>query len=188
MNFDILHGLCDKYDITTAEDYGEPGYSLPNPNGLVLLANWNNIPEHIAKGLERRGFATEWSDEWLVDYEHDNKAYRTRPDSYSWTPSFHIIDCDVWTLGSATDCPDAYLEAVLESDDQLSLLVDPADHGFTKVNDDTFESGFYGTADSPEKILEAVEVQYPDHDILFGNLTNEQFRQNWDVFVRPRKD
>lgn len=69
-------------------EYGEPGYSTETG---IILANWNDIPEGLCNALEAMGVSLEWSDQWIIDYNHD-KAWRTGPDSYGWTPSTRVTD------------------------------------------------------------------------------------------------
>ena len=74
--------------------YGEPGYT--DPKKLILFANWNRVPTYIQEGLERRGYALEYMDEWVRDYESD-KAYRCVADSHSWRPSYFMTSCGtIW--------------------------------------------------------------------------------------------
>jgi hypothetical protein len=74
-----------------APGYAEPGYDQPTRG--VLLADWNVFPTGIDTILERAGYTIEWSDEWITCAEC-NKAVRTEPDGYDWTPSYVIVDGD----------------------------------------------------------------------------------------------
>ena len=69
--------------------YAEPGYEQPKRG--ILLANWNVFPSTIDTLLERYGFAVEWSDEWTT-CSNCNKAMRTEPSSYDWTPAYTVED------------------------------------------------------------------------------------------------
>lgn len=82
-----LQFLCEKHAAEIAAAYGEPGYS--DPSSGVILANWNNIPKGLADWLEKCGYELEWSDEWAI---HNDKAYRTSPDSHFWTPTLILSD------------------------------------------------------------------------------------------------
>lgn len=89
LTFEITQRLLKRYtdDLTYASWYGEPGYT--DPKNLILFTNWNSVPLYLQHGLERRGYAIEWYDEWIIDYDTD-KAYRTSPDCMSWTPSYYM--------------------------------------------------------------------------------------------------
>src|SRR3954467_13428569 len=85
--------LVTRYDhgsVDACSTYGEPGYA--DPKAGILFANWNNVPEHISRGLERRGFAPEWSDEWLINHDGNSEHVRTSPDSYGWKPSYGLTE------------------------------------------------------------------------------------------------
>lgn len=88
----VLNALQERHDVKLCSYYGEPGYTDPE-NGIVF-ANWNNISSTLANYLESAGYGLEWSDEWMIDYNHD-KAYRTSPDSYGWQSSIVLSgDCE----------------------------------------------------------------------------------------------
>lgn len=74
-------------DMTYAASYVEPGYSHPNKG--ILFANWNYFPRGIDSLLERYGYSVEWSDEWAT-CDNCNRAVRTQPDNWGWTPSYVI--------------------------------------------------------------------------------------------------
>ena len=87
------------------------------------------------------GGQLEWSDEW-TSCCYCGKAVRTQPDSYSWTPSFILGDCEIL----CSDCldPDDHL-AGLEGNYNKALTInsiDPANHGYVLL-EAGFESGFH---------------------------------------------
>lgn len=68
-----------------ASEYAEPGYDTPKRG--ILFANWNVFPRGLDTLLERAGYAIEWSGEWYF-CEDCNKALRTGPNSFCWTPAY----------------------------------------------------------------------------------------------------
>jgi hypothetical protein len=187
MNLDasIAAQIVAKHDKDTgseyceyASNYGEPGYS--DPTGGILLANWNNVPDHVQHGLERRGFELEWSDEWSVHYETANgpAAYRTQPDSYGWTPSLIFLDDgSPFSRNEAQADPDDYLEILLDNPNRADTFgIDWALHGFESIQDG--ESGFHpGQTDKPETMLAAAQAMPngADFDYIFQIRDNGQF-------------
>ncbi len=72
-----------------ASAYAERGYAQPRKG--VLMANWNVLPRDLDTLLEKAGYAVEWSDEWST-CDDCNKAIRTQPDGYDWTPSYQLAN------------------------------------------------------------------------------------------------
>src|SRR5215471_233289 len=74
-------------------DYAEPGYGpqYATPIRGILFANWNRFPRDFDRVLEKAGYAVEWSDEWST-CEDCNKAFRTEPDGFSWSPSGGYVE------------------------------------------------------------------------------------------------
>lgn len=70
--------LCERHvrhkQVDCALAYGEPGYSDSDAPSGILFADWNDCPSWLKEGLERRGFALEWSDEWIISYENNSKG------------------------------------------------------------------------------------------------------------------
>ncbi len=164
--------------------YGEPGYS--DPERGILFANWNDVPQRIQDVLENNGFALEWSDEWIIDHDA-GKAYRSSPDSYSWTPSYVLTeDCEI--IGEADYDTDLYIEYLLNDTNRCATFrsFNPADHGFVKFNGE-YESGFHpGQNDDPDKVAKQIEDKYPDHDYLFTINGVGQFDTRWSAWIRPQ--
>src|SRR5215831_14773837 len=86
---DEMGDICEHYYIEWCSHYGEPGYTDPEKG--ILFANWNDVPKELSDSLEAEGFELEWSDEWIISHETD-KAYRSSPDCYSWTPYYVLTD------------------------------------------------------------------------------------------------
>jgi len=164
------------------ESYGEPGYSDPK-NGIIF-ANWNNVPEHIQRGLERRGFELEWSDEWIIDYDA-NKAYRSSPDSYGWTPSYFIKDSGKIVGKADYDLQDLADYLMNDPSRADTFDADFSDLGFEKGSDD-FESGFHpGQTDKPEKIF--ADLHAKGYDVVFQIDRVGQFDMRFNVWTRSHE-
>ena len=133
-------------DLWTATDYSEPDYQQPK-SGLIVFANWNKVDDdtimpRLGDMLEKRyGAELQWSDEWSSCCTC-GKAVRTQPDSYSWTPSHIINDCEI--ICSNCLSPDDHL-AGLEGNYNKALTInsiDPANHDYVLL-EAGFESGFH---------------------------------------------
>lgn len=92
-----------------APSYAEPGYTQPAVG--VLFANWNVFPSYIDKTLEQLGYAVEWSDEWTT-CDDCQRAIRTSPDSYGFTPSYADIDGGTLCL----DCLQEWAESARQNE------------------------------------------------------------------------
>lgn len=120
------------------------------------------------------------------DDEHDvcsgcNTVVRTSPDSYGWQPRFHRhSDGDV-SCAKCLDAPD-YLDAHTNKNRMLNDgLVNPADHGWTKVDVD-FENGLHpGQNDDPRAIMKT--LQDIGLDVLFTG-ERGQFDTRFAPWVR----
>ena len=168
-----------------ASHYGEPGYTDPKLG--ILFANWNNVPQFISDALERRGFELEWSDEWIIQHETD-KAYRTSPDCYSWTPYYHLTNGGEVIGGDEIEAdPDDYIEEILNDCHKVNVFdIDFEAHGFTEVQEDDFETGWHpGQNDDPAKVFAHLKQSNPDHDFLFDITEQSQFYMKWKVWRRP---
>lgn len=177
------------HDVDCALSYGEPGYSDPS-NG-ILFADWNDCPRWLTDGLERRGFALEWSDEWIISYENNSKAYRQSPDCYSWKPYFVLTeDCDV--IGGdeieSGDQAEWYINKYLLNDPTHCNVfhIDLASFGFRQFNG-IFETGWHpGQNDKPQDVFRRIQRELPDHDIIFSLDSVGQFDAHWTAWVRKQ--
>lgn len=186
---------CEKrnLDCDYAEVLAEPGYD--QPEGGVILANWNKVPTCIKNGLELRGFGTEWLDEWVVVSNQTNccsEAYRSVSDSYSWVPSFIMSnDGELLGLNEAQENPEMYFD-ILQNDPDRALTfrgIRPDDHGWVQYDPagevQEYENGLHlGMDDSPAAVLEEAQSKYPDHDFLFQISENSQFYTRFIIWMR----
>lgn len=181
--------------ITICIGYAEPGYSDPR-SGLIAFGNWNAVtkydgdkfvtvddaPARVAKLLEKLGVELEWSDEWTT-CSACGKAIRTKPDSYSWQPSYTTTDDGITCHECVEDDPADYLQS-LEGDSSrcVTLSLDLEAHGYKLLSDD-YENGLYGgQSDNPERIALALREQRVDRFIFKLDATR-QFDMSFSVWV-----
>lgn len=188
----IKQGILDalesrKFDYEIANSYGERGQHSDKP---ILLGNWNELNESELNAVERY-FEIEWSDEWIVLYDEDCKAYRTMPNSYSrglsvtiWNGEFvsfdyiresgQLID---YILDELTDKPLNALSTDIISEEDL------LEAGAVLVEGD-FESGFHDHMNvTPQKIMN----QYPDRrqNMFFRVNCKSQFHIGFELWELP---
>lgn len=192
--------LCERHvrhkQVDCALSYGEPGYpSTPlDARSGILFADWNDCPKWLTEGLERRGFALEWSDEWVISHENNSKAYRTSPTSYGWRPYFvmsedggDIVGGDEIESGNQAEW---YVEKYLFNDPTHCNVfrgLDLAKHGFKQFNG-VFESGWHlGQDDDPKKVFARIQEEMPGHDVVFSLESTGQFDMHWTAWVRPHR-
>lgn len=197
LTVDTIARLLERHakhsDIDYARDYGEPGYSLSheNSNGIVF-ANWNDLPDYIYKGIKRRGYDLEWSDEWIIDTDY-SKAYRTYADSHFWRPSYILLDNgEMITRDSVEDGSDIeeYIEFLVNNPDAADMWNIPWEkYGFQKHSED-YETGYHaGQTDSPKKVFESLKKVAELHknnsiEILFRIDDSNTFTSTWSVWTR----
>jgi len=172
-------------DIDYCEGYAEPGYD--DPVRCVLFANWNGYPSRLIGILERAGYAVEWSDEWSTCGDC-YKAIRTQQDSYGWRKYFVIYDdCEIICANCVKHDLDAYEKHLLNRSTHADTFdVDWESQGFTKFNNDRYESGFHpGQNDNPKVIVKQIPA---NHDFLFTIPSVGQFDISFDCWIRPIED
>ena len=195
----------------TADTYGEPGYRLDNPNGVLLFGDWwcrdkdcdytetydgnlagqkkcHEVELHYARLfsiLEAAGAEFHFYDEWWVDY-NTGKAYRTEADSYSWQSS--IMWCeDYGDFLTPDDDVSLWVDAVVNNPRScIPAWIDDAalaDLGYVE-RECGYESGWYGQEDNPEAILKAIRENEPEADVVFKLDRVEQFRVTFCTYVK----
>lgn len=173
-------------EIYCSNIYCEPGYSTQH--NWVVVGDFNPSDSSNGGGFERacdmleRICALEWFDEWAT-CDECGKLVRTSPDSYHYTPFYHITESAIVCL----DCLDhaEYLEEILNNPLSACMPgVDPEQHGFT-LYVGGFESGFYGTMDDPKKIAEKIPAGL---DYVFKLDSSSQFAIQFSVYVRDNQE
>jgi hypothetical protein len=193
VTIETIEKILNKHgaDLEYARHYGERGYD--DPENWILLSNWNHVKRPTQDWLESHGYSLEWSDEWVVSYENDSKAYRTSPDSYGWKPSYIILD-DGDIIGrddiESGDEIDTYIGHLLNDSNKADTFdVDWTQHGFVKLNDDSYESGFHpGQNDKPKDILKEAQRKNPNSDFIFSIDSTGQFDLNFSIWARTKEN
>jgi hypothetical protein len=202
-----LSSLCERFCWDWASEYGEPGYgtfSNADVRAVILGDYWlrdrdKNTDKlqafedrwpRIWQALEESGVCFEWYDEWVVDHER-SKAYRYRPDSYTWQPSVvHNEHGDLLTpdddiedwIDWAKNEPTRALLRSVHRDADLTAA------GFTIWPDDDtyFENGFHpGQDDNPTDITDQIRAIHGDTvDIVFHISGVGQFDIRFTTYIR----
>jgi hypothetical protein len=211
---EYINAVYEKYSqgygyVNFAGEYGEPGYHVGNSLGgnktpLIVLANhWCRCDEskqqlhviafHFPKtfaALEDQGVEFEWYDEWVVDYEND-KAYRSKADSYSWQPSY--VDTDDGILTPDDDF-ELWVEWAVENERALPSHIwsasDIKKAGFIKFNSEPYESGWHPGQDADSNVVKReIHEAYGDNvEILFYWVEQSQFYARFDAYYRIPED
>ena len=176
-----------QHDVQSGNSYGELGYTQPEKG--ILLANWNDIGQHLQDYLEEAGFELEWSDEWVIDWENDGKVYRTQPDSYGWVCQVAYNEhCDLLTPDSDVSDWIDHVAVTDPSQDVKSALPDfitdeqLADEGFTKV-DEEYQNGWYYKQDNPTTVVEELWETVEDiYSVVFKIESSGQFHTNFTAY------
>lgn len=191
-------------EIRFYEGYAEPGYDDPESE-CIAVGNWNNaqirsdVPgeywkdadntmDRISKVFEERwGIELEWGDGWY-DCCECGKLIRCSPDSYQWTPSYFmfnecepICECCIKEDESLQESMLEYLED--NPDSALTLRINPAKHGYIKLNEDSYENGWHpGQNDSPSKIADSLREKGASK-FIFTYDESSQFYCRFSVWI-----
>lgn len=160
-------------------------------------------PEAIDKRLAGN---TGFGDEWAICDDCYQTLIRTQPDCYSWTPDFHVDDNGITCSECMEKDPEAIIESCMNENRTLPDSIHPDDHGWWRVNPDSYESGcFPGQVADPSKILDKLgggqtsictktpegrfiytpnPHKLPHIDCVFSIDEASQFYSWWSVWVR----
>lgn len=183
------------YDYSHA--YAEPGYDDPPEGRSIFLANWNDpTAARAARVLEHCGHEIQWYDEWH-SCQDCGRLVRVQPDSYSWTPSYALVnECEI----ICHDCLtlDTVADEYVDSDTHAltpslwnALADEVTSAGFTRVPDDDtyYESGWHpGQTDNPHEIGAAYRAAHPGHRTLWRILGVGQFDARFALYAAPPAD
>jgi len=137
--------------------------------------------------MEKKGWQLRFYDEIITDM--DGKAHESQPSSYSWTPTWRILEsCEVWSKQNALDDIEKYVEVLMNEDVKNRYDrwdIDFSEHGFTRF-DYAAESGFHhGQTDTPESVKEMIEKEHgADCDIVFSIDSTGQFDVHFSAWYR----
>lgn len=172
-------------DVGIHSEYGEPGYSNDGP---ILTGNWNEVEgdnglvRRVGDILEKIGCTLEWEDEWSTCGDC-GALVRTEPDSYSWTPSYAILnECELVCLDCLKYDMTPYLEEMEgKSSKAVTFDVDLADYGYIHL-DEKYEAGWYGTNDDPKAIAKKLRARGIER-FIFAIDGKGQFNVEFSVWV-----
>lgn len=146
------------------------------------IVDYGNWPDDVI------GF----SDEWSVCPNCSAYAFRHSPDSYSWAPCYlEFPDGDQFCPQCWEDDKsliEDHIAAWLEHsrrEGSITLIrqYDPAEYGWTQL-DEKYQNGLYGGQnDDPKLIIELFQQQDPPIDVLFTGYTG-QFDITFFAWVR----
>jgi len=152
---------------------------------FLILSSWDdlNMIEKIIHcnidSLIEYGFYEEYNETTCC-----GKIVRTSPDSYSWSPEFYILECELV-------CKDCLSFEKLITDiennpskcNQLFKNEKFVEYGYFKLNDEDYENGLHqGQNDDPKKIFDELENEY--NSIVFSINEVSQFYIKFDVWVK----
>lgn len=193
----VTHRLAS---VTFATHYSEPGYDDPE-SGIIAFGNWNSVQrydqksrkfvedphnrawESLAKALERVGVELEWEDEWSTCGACGG-AVRTSPDGYDWTPSYIDSDGERTCIECVRENPGDHLDYYVGDPKRAitSGMIDPKDHGFTKIIGD-LEAGFHDGQDADPEVISKGLRKLGVERFLFTIDSNGQFDIEFSVWV-----
>lgn len=195
--------------------YAEPGYG--SDEAVIVFGNFNDrrpsygwqvrdlsgdrfpsapnvtkadtIPSRVARVLEAAGVNVEWSDEW-VRCGDCYRAFRTSPDSYSWTMygAYSEDGCDYYCADCLKKDPESMLEDLVNNPAKCSTFLDGDDLealGFVRENG-LYENGWHeGQDDNPTEILERI-LKFADEgtEVVFILAEQSQFYIRFAAYVR----
>ena len=169
----------------------EPGYqsrkAVADPEVFkgYLTANWNHIDRELGDWLEESdayesGF---WSDEW-IDCIECGGLIRSSGDSYSWR-MYGQTGEDGVVCGDCLkkDIP-TYLERLEgRADVGITIPLDPAQHGYVKVNAAAYENGWHpGQDDDPKAMSKTLRLNGV-HRFLWDISAVGQFDVHFDLYL-----
>lgn len=183
--------LAEKHNAEWCNEYGEPGYTQPEKG--VVLCNWNNVGKLVGDYLEAAGFELEWSDEWTIDY-NNSKAWRTKPDSYSWVCSVMITN-DGEQLFPDDGAAEFIAECELTDWNQpiraLPRWITDADlteAGYSKANDDSYESGLHPGQNAKPSTIAKELFEAGAESVVFQIDASGQFDIDFSAWVKKDTD
>lgn len=167
--------------------------------GIIATGNWNTVdtwdeasksrvlisdlPKRVGDIFEKMGIEIEWSDTTST-CDQCYKLIRTEPDCWSWKPNFVVGDGSITCGACIEEDPDDYLESLEGNDEEcLSLDIDLAARGYVKLNEDSYESGWFpGQNNDPKRVAKQLRDKKIER-FIFVKDENSQFYSKWSVWV-----
>lgn len=168
-------------NITIAERYLEPGYSLPEGSKGILFANWNNYTSEQMDALEEE-YEIEWSDEWMVV---EGAALRTEPTDWWWKPSYRVTrDGEVLTVESSVEdwIHEAAAYDTCHDPETIPSNYELEGTGFKKFSESVPTTGILGDK-TPKEVLVEILALYPNAQVVFQEAGIE-----WQAYYRTEED
>lgn len=175
----------DAPTVTTDPDTDEPFLIVESWEQVRRLASLAAVPALVARGadypdLDERvnyGFSDEYD-----TCSHCGRLIRTSPDSYSWQPDFIVTDGEILCSECIEADPESIIDELKNTQHPLPPDVNPAEHGWARVNDRAFESGWFpGQNDDPRTIARTLDDLGIDY--VFTIDEPSQFYTRWSVWV-----
>jgi hypothetical protein len=188
--YDILTDAFDTGEITNiADDYCEPGYTLPEGRKGVAFGDWNGKRYRLANILDRMGYEVEWLDEWTA-CQHCYNAFRTQPDSYSWKMHGAYLEdaCEMICGDCLVKNPEWLTDEIMNNPRRAITIdgIDLAAEGWHMIPGDAWRNGWYGHEDNPEEVVKS-HVPH-GHDYVFVLDYVGQFELAFRLWIREDPD
>lgn len=194
-----------------ATGYSEPGYLR---DGVVaVFGNWNprrwardgepalekseRLAPRLGDALEHAGAELEWLDEWVMCSEC-YRAVRTKPNSYSWKPSFAWVnECepvcaqcmleDVVTYVEEGNYVNNASKAITWADSQD--LISAGFERWKPGDEQNYQNGSHeGMDDDPKTILATILAADEDAEVVFLLDEASQFYVGFSAWTRVKED
>lgn len=203
-----ISDLCYRFCWDWASEYGEPGYgtfSSADVRAVILGDYWLHGADktsdklqsfedrwpRVWQALEESGVCFEWYDEWVIDHER-SKAYRYRPDCYTWQPS--VIHTDNGDLLTPDDDIEDWIDwaknkptrALVRSVHREADLNAAGFYVCRQLETSEFENGWNpGQDDNPTDVTEQIRAIHRDTvDIVFHISGVGQWDVRFQAYIR----
>jgi hypothetical protein len=172
-----------------ATEYAEPGYAIENHFDIVLFGNWNKCPKGLIEAFKEHEIALDWSDEYIF-CDDCMRPFRTVGDCWQWTMYGHIFDGTALCGDCIKENPQEYIESLIDNPENCEHIgLDLQSLNFKQLNGD-FDAGMYewqfGENHDPHAIMKKWKEKYPDMEMIFGNIQNEQFQTRFNLYGREK--
>lgn len=174
---------------------------------IMLRERLKDIPE-VKQDIEDYRYDVDKRDDWYIEEAVGGDEYWTYSDE-----GFMCSECYKWyfydnhgACGYANykvydgwiECEDCikqdeeskerYVAELIDNPENANTILEYGDFldlGFDKINDWPYANGWYGQADSPEKILEKAKADEPNCEFVFSiRKTYNPFETEFDLYKR----